>query len=241
LVELMGTAPMHFGRFLPEDAPDPRVAQAEKVKLMPVPVMGFLPQPTLEDANMENTMSQQGTTGLSQMSVSINYTLWRNPRDRSDPVNLAELDEPTRRALDEPAPRPRPAWLIEMVERRRHPMLWEAVRTTWTRDASTFSTPSRLLMEHANHILMNQFRKELGLGDMSIDRFISPLTEKAVNREAVVTVDGVEMPALDIDTDPFVYAIGAQLSTDTVLTAVVPRDELQHIHLEFARRRSAAA
>ncbi|MGA0568379.1 hypothetical protein ACO2Q7_13680 [Rathayibacter sp. KR2-224] len=208
---------------------------------MPVPVMGFVLQPTLEDANMENTVSQQGTTGLSQMAVSINYTLWRNPDDRSDPVNLAEIDEATRRALDETAPRPRPAWLIEMAERRRYPMLWEAVRTTWTRDASEFSTPSRLLIDHANHILMNGFRKELGLGDMAVDRFVSPLTERAINREAVVTVDGAEVSALEIDTDPLVYAIGAELSSDTVLTAVVPRDELAYIRLEFTKRRSTAA
>lgn len=227
---------MRFGGFLPEDAPDPRIAQAEKVKLMPVPIMGFVPQPTLEDANMENVMSQQGTTGLSQMSVSINYTLWRNPEDRSDPVNLADLDQLTRRALDEPAPRPRPAWLIEMVERRRYPMLWEAVRTTWTRDASEFSTPSRLLMDHANHLLMNGFRNELGLGETDVDRFVSPLTEKAINQEAVLTIDGAEVPALEIDTDPFLYAIGAELSTDTVLTAVVPRAELPYIRLEFTQR-----
>ncbi|NUU05143.1 hypothetical protein HNO83_02125 [Leifsonia sp. C5G2] len=231
---------MRFGGFLPEDAPDPRRAQAEQVKLMPVPVMGFVAQPTLEDANMESITSQQGTSGLSQMSVSINYTLWRNPDDRSDPVNLAELDEPTRRALDEPAPRPRPAWLIEMAERRRYPMLWEAVRTTWTRDASEFSTPSRLLMDHVNHILMNWFREQLGLGNMGVDRFVSPLTEKGINREAIVTVDGVEVPALEIDTDPLVYAIGVELSSDTVLTAVVPRDELGYICLEFAQRPSAA-
>ncbi|MHA7985121.1 hypothetical protein ACX9R5_04870 [Rathayibacter sp. CAU 1779] len=236
----MATAPMRFGGFLPEDAPDPRIAQAEKVKLMPVPIIGFVPQPTLEDANMENTMSREGTTGLSQMSVSINYTLWRNPIDPSDPVNIAELDELTGRALDDPAPRPRPAWLIEMAERRRYPMLWEAVRTTWTRDTSELSTPARLLVDHANHILMNRFRKELGLGDMGVDRFVSPLTEKVINREAVVTVDGVEVPALEIDTDPFVYAIGAALSSDTVLTAVVPRDELAYICLEFTQRRPAA-
>jgi hypothetical protein len=241
VVRLMGTAPMGFGGFLPGDAPDPRVAQAEKVKLMPVPVMGFVAQPTLEDANMENVTSQHGARGLSQMSVSINYTLWRNPDDRSDPVNLAELDELTRRALDAPAPSPRPAWLIEMAEQRRYPMLWEAVRTTWTRDASEFSAPSRLLMDHANDILRNVFRKELGLGDTAVDRFVSPLTERCINRESVVTVDGVKVPALEIDTDPWVYAIGAELWSDTVLTAVVPRDELGYIRLAFAQRRSAAA
>lgn len=34
---------------LPEDAPDPRIEQAEELKLMPVPVMGLVPQPSLED------------------------------------------------------------------------------------------------------------------------------------------------------------------------------------------------
>lgn len=209
------------------------------MRLMPVPVMGFVAQPTLEDTNMENIMSQGGTDGLSQMSVGINYTLWRNPDDRSDPVNLAELDESTRRVLDEPAPRPRPAWLIEMAERMRYPMLGEAVRTTWTRDASELSTPSRLLMDHANHILMNAFRDELGLDGMGAEPFVSPLTEKAIS-EAVVAVDGVEVPALELDTDPLVYAIAAELSSDTVVTAVVPRDERGYIRIEFARRRSAA-
>jgi hypothetical protein len=240
---LMGTAPMRFGGFLPEDAPDPRIEQAAKVKLMPVPVMGFVPQPTLEDIHIEGVTSvgtpATGTTGCSQMSVTINYTLWRNPDDRSDPVNLAQLDDSTRRALDEPAPMPRPAWLIEQVEWLRYPMLWEAVRTTWTRDASEFSTPSRLLVDHANHILMNQFREELGLGDIRVDRFANRLTEKTVDRRATGIVDGIRMPALEIDTDPFVYAIGVELSADTVLTAVVPRDELKHVTLEFAQRRPA--
>lgn len=211
---------------------------------MPVPVMGFVPQPALEDIHMEGVTSvgaaSAGMTEFSQMSVSINYTLWRNPDDRSDPVNLAELDESTRRALDGPAPMPRPAWLIEQVEWMRYPMLWEAVRTTWTRDASEFSTPARLLVDHANHILMNRFRKELGLGDIRVDRFDARLTEKTVNRQATAIVDGVEVSALEIDTDPFVYAIGVELSTDAVLTAVIPRDELKHVTVEFAQRHRAA-
>jgi hypothetical protein len=185
---------------------------------------------------MENVMSSQGTAGLRQMSVSINYTLWRNPDDRSEPVNLADLDDSTRRAVDQPSPVPRPAWLIEQVERMRYPMLWEAVRTTWTRDMSKFSAPSRLLVDHANHILTNRFRDELGLSDEGADRFAAPLAERTVNTRTTVTVDGIETHALEIDTDPFVYAIGVQLTASTVLTAVVPRDDLGYVRLEFARR-----
>lgn len=230
----MGTAPMSFGGFLPEDAPDPRIARAEKVRLMPVPVMGFVAQPALEDVHMENTMSS-GMTDISQMTVGINYTLWRNPDDRSDPANLADLDEATRRALDGPFPAPRPAWLIEQVERMRYPMLWEAVRTTWHRDPSELSVP-RILVEHTNHILMNRFRKALGLGDIVADRFAARLTERAVNSLATVNLDGVEMPAFEIDTDPFVYAIGAELKDGSVVTAVVPRDDLEYVQIGFARR-----
>ncbi|MCS5717783.1 hypothetical protein N1027_06500 [Herbiconiux sp. CPCC 205763] len=237
----MESAPMRFAGFLPEDAPDPRLAQSERVKLMPVPVMGFIPQPSLDDVHMESTMSSQGESGMSQMAVSINYTLWRNPLDRSDPVNLADLDESTRRALDVPTPHLRPAWLIEQVKWMRYPMLWEAVRTAWHRDPTELSTPSYLLVEHANHILMNRFRKELGLGDISTGRFAARLTERAVNPRATAVVEGIEVPAMEIDTDPFVYAIGVELAPDTVLTAVIPRDELQHVNIEFAQRVSPTA
>lgn len=232
----MGSAPMTFGGFLPEDAPDPRLAQAEKVKLMPVPVMGLVPQLSLDDINMESTMSSHGTSGMSQMAVSISYTLKRNPLDPSDPVNLADLDESARRALDQPPLHPRPAWLIEQVERMRYPLLWEAVRTTWHRDPTVRSTPSYLLVEHANYILMNRFRKELGLGDIGRERFTAGLTERAVNPGATAMVDGTRVPAFEIDTDPFVYAIGVQLARDTVLTAVLPREELQYVRVEFVRR-----
>jgi hypothetical protein len=231
----MGIAPMRFGGFLPEDAPDPRIAQAERVKLMPVPVMGFVTQPSLEDAHMESTMIT-GMPTISQMTVGINYTLWRNPNDHADPANLADLDESTLRGLDGPFPVPRPAWLVEQVERMRYPMLWEAVRTTWHREPSEFSAPARLLVEHTNHILMNRFRKELGLGDVSTDRFAARLTERTVNPRATVTVDGIEMPAYEIDTDPFVYAIGVEFKVGTVVTAVVPRDDLEYVQIGFARR-----
>ncbi|WP_440708228.1 hypothetical protein [Herbiconiux sp. YIM B11900] len=103
---------MTFGGFLPEDAPDPRLAQAEKIKLMPVPLMGLVPQSSLDDVHLESTMSSHGTSGMSQMAV----------------------------------------------------------------------------------------------------------------------------PAVEIDTDPFVYAIGVQLARDTVLTAVIPREELQYVRVEFVRR-----
>ncbi len=40
---------MKLGGILPEDAPDPGVELAGSLKLMPIPVVGLMPQPALED------------------------------------------------------------------------------------------------------------------------------------------------------------------------------------------------
>jgi hypothetical protein len=87
---------MHFAGVLPEDAPDPRREQAEKLKLMPVPVIGLVAQSSLEDVNLESLAYSQDATGYTDVAASISYTLWRNPDDRSDPINLADLAENTR-------------------------------------------------------------------------------------------------------------------------------------------------
>ncbi|MEV4686083.1 hypothetical protein [Microbacterium sp. LWH3-1.2] len=170
--------------------------------------------------------------------MSISATLWRNPVDKSDPVNLAVLDDSTRRSIDETPPWPRPAWLIEHVERMRYPMLWEAVQTSWQRKDSEHTTLAARLVHHANHILMNQFREELGLGLHDGD---SPaLTSVRVVRGGVdVLIDGALFSGAEIDTDPFVYAVGARLPSGGTLTAVVPREHLRYVTLEFVQRPSA--
>jgi hypothetical protein len=83
---------------------------------------------------------------------------------------------------------------------------------------------------------MNRFRVELRLGDISSDRFAARLTERVVNDRVSVRVDGVEKPAIEIDADPYVYAIGGEIGGGTVVTAVVPRDELDYVRLAFAHR-----
>jgi hypothetical protein len=44
------------------------------------------------------------------------------------------------------------------------------------------------------------------------------------------------MPGAEVDTDPFVYGIGAQLAGGGVVTAVLPRTELKHIQVQFTTR-----
>lgn len=226
---------MRLSGILPEDAPDPRVEVAERLKLMPIPVMGLVAQPSLEDTDSVGLTYTQEARGYSEITASIMYTLWRNPLDRSDPINLAALDEQTRRSIEDVPPWPRPAWLVEYVERLRYPHLMEAVRTTWHRERSERSSVGNVLLEHVNHILMNQFRRELGLGN-PWDQPPSPATGLTINDQATVSVDGLEVPAVEVDTSPFVYGIGAGLPNGGTVTAVLPRAELSFIRLQFMTR-----
>ncbi|UVJ39958.1 hypothetical protein [Arthrobacter sp. CJ23] len=228
---------MRMAGILPEDAPDPRVELAGRLKLLPIPVMGLVPQPSLEDTDTVGLAYGHDDRGYSEMTASVTYTVWRNPNDRSDPINLADLDEQTRRAIEDVPPWPRPAWLVEQVARMRYPQLWEAVRTTWHRDPSGRSSVRSVLLDHVNYILMNQYRHEPGLGGNPWDMPGPVVTERMINDQVGVLVNGVEVSAAEIDTDPFVYGIGAELAGGGVVTAVLPRAELERIQIQFARRR----
>mgnify|MGYP005989909441 CR=1 FL=1 len=221
---------------LPEDAPDPRVEQAKRLKLMPIPVMGLVSQPSLEDADTVSLTSGEDDRGYSEMAASVTYTLWRNPADRSDPINLADPNEQARRAIDVVPQWPRPAWLVEQVQRMLYPQLWEAVRTTWHRDPSPRTSLHSVLVEHVNHILTNRYRQELGLSEGSWDQPALAVTDRMVNAQAGVLVNGVEVPGAEVDTNPNVYGIGAELAGGGVVTAVLPRAELKLIQVQFATR-----
>ncbi|MBG0741162.1 hypothetical protein IV500_17475 [Paeniglutamicibacter antarcticus] len=227
---------MRAAGILPEDAPDPGAELVESLKLMPIPVMGLMPQPALEDWDAVGLSYSGGEVGYSEMTASITYTLWRNPDDRSDPVNLADLDETTRRSIEEVPPWPRPPWLIEYVERLRYPQLWEAVRTTWHRNPSERSSVRNLLVDHVNHILMNQYREELWPDGNPWDQHAPAVTGRMVNGQARTVVNGIDVPGAEVDTDPFVYGIGAQFPGGGVVTAVLPRAELKRIQVQFTTR-----
>ena len=231
---------MWISGVLPPDAPDPRIKGAEMVRALPFAIYGLVPQPSLEDLNSFGVMAARGSDGTTQTTVALNYTLWRNPNDHDDPANLAELDEVTRESLDQDPPWPRPRWLIEQVERMRYPMLWEVVRTTWTRVPDEYQSLPNQLVQHVNHILMNRFRAELGIpdgppsGPPGGEPWHARLS--AVNPMAHLEVDGHEVDAVEIDTDPFVYGIGAQLAAEIVVTVVIPRADLPLIRLALATR-----
>lgn len=97
---------MRFAGVLPEDAPDPRIASAEQLRLMPIPAMGLVPQPSLEETGSVGLGHAHDGEGYSEMTAALSYTLWRVPGDRADPRNLAELDSDMLRAIEHLPPGP---------------------------------------------------------------------------------------------------------------------------------------
>ncbi|MCR2784560.1 MULTISPECIES: hypothetical protein [unclassified Microbacterium] len=229
---------MHTAGVLPPDAPNPRDEIEARVRALHFPVFGLRPQPSIEDWGAVGIGEMSDSRVTSQVEVSIGYTLWRQPDDRADPRNLADLDEQTLAALDVDPPWPRPEWLVEAAHRMRFPQVWSAVRTTWNRDPSELTTLPFQLVQHANYILMNEFREELGLGQghERITKTGWNVSESAVNPAAALEIDGVMHAAMEVDTDPFVYAIGAEITRDVAVTVAVSREYLPHLELALATR-----
>jgi hypothetical protein len=208
------TGRVRFAGVVGEGEPDPRLRWREQARGMPVPVVGLVPQRHLEDWDAIGVGSGTRDGVLDSCEVSISYTLWRNPDEPDDPANLAELDQSQREAPEVEPPWPRPQWLVEQVRRMRYPMLWECVRTSWSRESRAPETVRSRLVAHVNHVLVNQFRQT----------------------RAVVLVGGIAREGFRIDTDPDVYGVGVDLAADAVLTAAIPRDALPYLEIAFAPR-----
>jgi hypothetical protein len=227
---------VRFAGVLGEDAPDPRLERLEQARHMPVPVLGLVAQPHLEDWGAIGVGSGTRDGELESCEASISYTLWRNPDDRTDPVNLVELDERQRAALETEPPWPRPAWLVEQIQRMRYPMLWECVCTRWFRAPGEHDTVRAVLVSHVNHVLTNRFRETRVVGDAPPFDLDSPVDERCVEAGVPVMVDGIVRDGVRVDTDPDVYGVGVDLGTHAVLTAAIPRDALEYVDVAFAVR-----
>ncbi|QAY60039.1 hypothetical protein ET475_08580 [Microbacterium protaetiae] len=216
------------------EAPDPRPGMFEQAQQLPVPAITFVPQPNLEGAIPSAMQRGNDRLGLRHMSVSFTYTLIRNPSDRAAPENFAELDDETQRALDELPHVQRPAWIVEMSERIRHPQLREAVCTNWFREHDERANVDTMLLEHINQVLRNSFPTERGWEGLAGNMPPAPdVTAHAIQRDARVIVNGESLDGIRIDTDPFVVGLGARLPSGGILTVIVPRDELIYLTLEF--------
>ncbi|RLQ85731.1 hypothetical protein D9V28_02355 [Mycetocola zhadangensis] len=223
---------MHFSDRGPDDFPAPRLID-EVAALFGVPVMAFVQQPSLQEQRIPTTTGSSYNGGpMTFDTVAISYTLWRNPHDRNDGANLADLSDSVRASLDADPVRPPPAWMMEQRELMRYPTLWEAVMTTRA-SRDDWQTPETTLVEHVNNILTNSFRELRVTGGIP-GELDSPVTERHIEA-AAVRVDGVDVPGMCINTDPHVYAVGAALK-DRTLTAVIAREHLSHISLAFETR-----
>ncbi|MBM7830867.1 hypothetical protein JOE59_001572 [Agromyces cerinus] len=83
---------------------------------------------------------------------------------------------------------------------------------------------------------MNQYREALGLDDGPVTYCLWSVREPAVHPVAHAWINGAKRPAAEIDTDPIVYAIGWVMDERTIVTAVTPREHLDHIRIAFATR-----
>ncbi|MDY1004140.1 hypothetical protein [Curtobacterium sp. CFBP9011] len=224
---------MDFVGVLGADAPDPQLEQRAAARALGFDVAGLRAQRHLEDSGSLGVQTSEHDGVLVSATVSRQYTLWRNPDDRSDPVNLAVLDDERRRSLEEVPPWPRPAWLIAGVERMRYPMLWEAVQTHWSAPGTTRPMAAETLVQHVRYVLMNQYRDEHGVPDPTEHPWPTLVDERSVQPGHPVLVDGVERPGLLLDTGPFVLGLATVLDDGRVLTAVLPRDELPLLTVAF--------
>ena len=228
---------MEISGYVTEDTPDPLDQVRQRVESLGIAAAGLVPQPHLDDGGALSLSESRredegGPEVLEEVTLARTYTLWRNPDDRADPANLAELDAALQESLDRPPERPMPGWLLAARQLLRYPRLWEAVQTHWTAPGVEARPAAERLVSHAEYVLHNMFRRELGLADGDHEwRSLVPVS--AVQPRGVV-VDGAERPGLLIDTDPLVLALGTTLDDGRVVTVVVPRDELPLVRLELA-------
>lgn len=221
---------MRHGGRLPDDAPDPGIERSVRARTLPVPTRTLVEQHALERIPHPSLEESISVGVRTSMAVSWSYTLWRVPGDRGDPANL--VDAATLASLEGMPPAPSPAWLVDGVERMRHPMLWEAVRTSWEADPGAIHGDLLVdaVVRHVAYVAVNRFDEHRGPGA----RWDRPeLVAPGALRAAPLVVDGVEVAGVAIDGDPHVLGLGALLDDGAILTAALPRDELDHVRIAF--------
>lgn len=251
---------MDFDRSIePADVPAPPTPD-EVAAAFPVPLLTFTGQPALEEAAASR--SGETSNGVTVMAAAtFSYTVWRNPADREDPVNLADLPDDVRAQLEFEPPWPLPDWLVQWRARMRYPLLWDAVRTTWTRGAEPRRSVEALAVEHLDYVVMNMSRdaspRDRSPGWMSLDEL--PADElypedlfpdglippglagpaSGIDRGVGIMVDGAPVPGVRLNSDPHVLGLGVDLG-EKFLTVVIPREWLPLLRLEFSTRTPAA-
>ncbi|KAA9131110.1 hypothetical protein [Microbacterium caowuchunii] len=186
---------------------DRRLSPDERMRSLPVPVLRLVPQPALDEIGAELIVGDDAD-GLLQMSASLSYIL---RGDAPDPGSDDVAEHPDAVLLD-------------------------GVRTTWHLNRSERNGLVPVLLAHVAEVLIGHLSDAAldgGSGDPPAPYAVSA---RAVRRNVPVLVGGREENGVEIDTDPFIYALGAELANGSLLTAVLPRDELPRLRIAFGRR-----
>ncbi|RFA07142.1 hypothetical protein B7R21_16615 [Subtercola boreus] len=215
----------------PIDFPAPETISSAAERFQS-PIIEMLQQAALTELGVGTVSSSANGGPTTVESVAISYTLWRNPANRDDPANLADLTEKMRASLEVTPVKPLPEWMIERVKLMRYPTLWEAVLTTRPNDGA-WQTPESVLVDHVNHVLGNTFRDERVVGGFP-GELDAPVTKRHIEHAPVV-LDSTVVSGMRIDTDTHVYAVGADLG-DRIFTAVIAREHLPHLDIAFQTR-----
>lgn len=212
----------------PRDLPEPKTVD-DAADEFGLAVMTLVPQVSVAELGV-STVAHSSNGGPSTIeSIALSYTLWRNPKDRSDPGNLADLADEVLASLDAPSARPLPMWMRDRLELMKYPSLWEGVMTT----RRTGPTAEQTLVDHANHVLRNTFR-ELRVSGGRPGTLDAPVGLRNIMPTQLI-VDEAEVEGFVVDSDPHIVAFGADLG-DRILTAVLARDHLPFLTLEFSTR-----
>ncbi|WP_165068362.1 hypothetical protein [Marisediminicola senii] len=200
------------------DLPTPPT-RAEVIARFGAPVFTLVPQPHLRELDGASTMAVNDT--LQEVSLSYSYLRW--PDDPADPRNLVpDIDEITH-WIDKAHRDDQPEWFIASLESRRYPTVWEAVRSIHP-DVGVAQTLAEHLAHHVNHVLINSVegrRVDAAGRPPRLDAEVKPTHAQP----AVLTVDGVELPAITIDTDPHIVGWAAQVG-EVYVTVALDRERL---------------
>ena len=221
----------------PMDLPAPPTPD-EAARVFGLPLLTLADQPAVEESGI-GISSATHNDDLVMSTATVSFTLWRNPENRDDPLNLAELSSETRSSLDTLPPWPLPEWILMARERMRYPAIWEAVRTTYLHlpAEAEWHTPEYALVDHVNYVVGNCFREQRVHGDFP-GEVLGAASERAIEHDVPIMVDGAQRSGMRIDTDPHVLGVGVQLA-DCILTAAIDREQLPSFRLEFVTRAAA--
>lgn len=188
------------------------------------PLIGFTPQPRLEEFAAAPTM---GSGRL--IEVSLSYSVFRHPHRRDHPENQLPLTPEQESAILRAEKSGLPPWIVDQITRMRFPVLWEAVRTSVAIPTERARPIEARLSAHMNDAL------RLMPGSRTRARRTVQLDDDDITRGAPILVDGEKVRGIVVTDDPDLVALGLRVD-DRQVTVVIDRALAPLVRLELARR-----